>query len=141
MKTCIVYIQKKKLVNELSKLDSKEIVAGRLTTLNGFTFPQGSFRVFSQDIVKQIILNKNIYPYWLPEDVATGKLLLKIRHTKVELANIDIPNVEVLNSIDSWTLKNTSHFRCKGSIGTKNKDRQDAKIMMKLHEKLENLLK
>jgi hypothetical protein len=127
------YINIKALENVIARLPKTNCVAGRIMRQGSNLFPCGTFRIFSRDVVELIVENREKYPLYLPEDLALGKLIVDLNFEQIELASLDLPNLETLESYTFQELAAIPHFRCKS--GT-HKARQDVDIILKLHSRL-----
>ena len=98
----------------------------------GAKFVSGSFRIFSRDVVAAIVSNRIKWRIWELEDVAIGRLLLKIGvlPTFTELNSFDLP--EKIEALSEKFVRSQLHFRLKSGTAA---NRQDAPLMKLLHSK------
>jgi hypothetical protein len=130
------YLNLKNLEEALGGLPRKNLVAGRILKQHAIKFPAGSFRIFTPDVLKRAIEIRDLYKYWLPEDLALGQLLQNLDLVFVELPSIDLPTIDALNSLDSEKISKNIHFRLKNEI---DGVRTDVETMKALHEIIEGL--
>lgn len=133
------YIHVRRLERFLENQSREGFLGGRLTELSGLRFQQGSFRVYSKDVVEWIVNNRKEYRHWLPEDVAMGKLVNKLMKNLVELPDSTAYSLEELSSIPQEELKRALHVRCKGSRVQNQKFRNDVEILLALHRIMRKL--
>lgn len=125
------YLNIKNLQEALSKLPREGVVAGRIIKQHSIKFPSGSFRVFTPDVLRLSMRSLGRYKYWLPEDLALGKLLDEFSLEYIELASEDVPTIEALQTLDRERIRKTIHFRLKNEVlGA----RTDIETMRALHE-------
>ena len=105
------------LISNSSSLSKKNIYAGVIGNHNNILFASGAGFWMSKDIVEFILTNKNSIDYFLPDDVAIGKLLNTIKITpmpRYDLTNNvlydDNAKARILNNI---TDNNHYHIRIK----------------------------
>lgn len=133
MVTSSSYINLKALDELLSDLPNRKLIAGKILHQQANHFPSGSFRIFSRDVVEQLVKTRSKYRLYLPEDLALGKLASTFDLPMIELSSIDLPDLETLESLSQEDLERTPHFRCKS--GT-HENRDDVEIILRLHERL-----
>lgn len=104
---------------------AKKVYAGtKLELINQRTIASGSFTILSRPcLITLQELNPKI-DYGLLDDVAIGRALVK-DVTFFPLSSISISEKTQTKQINSETLRNTSHFRCK----SKARPRNDLMIM------------
>lgn len=101
----------------------------------GADFISGSNRVLSRQAVRKILSNRASWPPGTIEDVAVGKLLGKMGIPPEHIPIINIPSLEVLESLPIGMLKTNYHFRLKsGTI----RNRNDVHLMSVLNNKIRN---
>ena len=125
------YLNLKNLEEALGTLPRKNLVAGRILEQHAIKFPAGSFRIFTPDVLKRAIEIRDLYKYWLPEDLALGQLLQNLDLIYVELPSIDVPTIDALNNLGSEKISKIIHFRLKNEIGGV---RTDVETMKALHK-------
>lgn len=128
------YINLKNLKQVLCALPREGVVAGRILQQHSLRFPSGSFRVFTPDVLRLAIGSRNSYKYWLPEDLALGKLLEEFNLEYIELRSEDVPTIEALQDLDSESIRQTIHFRVKNEVDGIRTDIQTMKALHKLVE-------
>lgn len=128
------YINIPKLEQTLEKMPRNSFAGGRITEVSGNKFQQGSFRVYSKDVVEWIIANRTLYPHWLPEDVAMGKLIEHGKYSLIQIPDSTAYSIEELESLSTLEIEESVHFRCKGSRVKDQKHRNDVVIQQKLHQ-------
>ena len=80
-----------------------------------------------------VINNRNKFDYWLPEDLALGRLLSDVNIDYVELPSIDLTSIHELSKLKREVLLSFTHFRLKSGTFT---NRHDIELMKELHRKL-----
>lgn len=128
------YINIPQLEKALQDERRNSFTGGRITEVSGNKFQQGSFRVYSKDVVEWIISNRTNYPHWLPEDVAMGKLVEQGKYLLTNIPDSTAYSVNELELLPKLEIENSVHFRCKGSRVRDQKDRNDVEIQQKLHQ-------
>ena len=90
----------------------------------------------SRDIVARVAQRApQDYPYYLPEDVALGRLLEKLGGEYIEMSFMDFDQEDQVPEANPLELVTAVHIRCKGYIGQK---RSDVDIMKRVHEVVTN---
>lgn len=131
------YINLEELKATIKKLSIEKCVAGRIIEQNNEKFPSGTFRIFSRDVIKEIVKRERSFSYWLPEDLALGRLLKTIDNiTWTNLKSVNIPDSTALDNLSDVELKNIVHFRL--TSGTLE-NRNDTNLMRHLHERMKNI--
>ena len=129
------YINFQRLKEEIDLLPNNKCVAGRIVQQNNNRFASGTFRIFSRDVVEEIVKNQFNFAYWLPEDLALGRALSLIPDIQwVTLNSINLQDINSLENLTDNSLKEVVHFRL--TSGTL-KNRNDVGIMKALHSRLE----
>lgn len=126
------YINTEALKKFLKYSDKEKFLGGRIEMSGGKPYQQGSFRVFSRDVVEQLVSVSNKYKHWKIEDIALGDLARRHYKKFVDIPNLTIEKVEEVKGIDISSLSEVCSYRCK-AFGD-NGERVDAKIMKKLHK-------
>ena len=127
------YINLNNLEKCLMSLPRENLAAGRLLEQSGEIFPSGSFRIFSPDLLIAALGNLKLYKYWLPEDLALGKLLKHESPSFVQIASIDIDSWGGIENLTQEDLDRVVHYRLKsGTI----LERNDIALMLDLHKKI-----
>jgi len=130
------YINSRLLKEKLAELPRMRLVAGRIVTSGKEKFLSGSFRIYSPDVLREVMVNLKDYKSWLAEDLAIGNLVKNHGFPLVELKSLDISSMDELESLTRKQLEETIHYRVKS--GTL-KNRNDIQIMNALHSKLSEL--
>jgi hypothetical protein len=130
------YLNLKNLDIALSKLPRKNVVAGRILEQDAIKFPSGSFRIFTPDVLRRTIEFRDLYKYWVPEDLALGQLLQNLDPLFVELPSVDVPTIDALHNMDTEKIRKNIHFRLKNEI---DGVRTDVETMEALHQIIEGL--
>jgi hypothetical protein len=130
------YINSRLLKEKLAELPRMRLVAGRIVTSGKEKFLSGSFRIYSPDVLREVMVNLKDYKSWLAEDLAIGNLVKNHGFPLVELKSLDISSMSELESLTRKQLEETIHYRVKS--GTL-KNRNDIQIMNALHSKLSEL--
>lgn len=128
------YIHLPRLEAFLENQPRNGFLGGRIAELSGFRFQQGSFRVYSRDVVEWIVSNRSNYRHWLPEDVAMGRLVAKLKSELVEIPDSTAYSLSELSLIPEKELRKVIHVRCKGSRVQSQELRNDVEIQLNLHE-------
>lgn len=127
------YINIESLKKQARLWPKHSFVAGRIIQSEKLSFPSGSFRVFSRDIVTKLVeANLRWKNFYLLEDVAVGKAL---RLMDIETANIswlDLHSRSDIEEMSKSDFDNTIQLRCKSF---ENGRRLDAELMKALHNK------
>lgn len=129
------YINIASLKRELVKLPPTNVVAGRIIERGGSQFPSGSFRIFSPDVLNEVLQNLKGYKYWLPEDLALGKVLSKLDIKFFHLGSFDLETHDSIDSLTEQDLINVPHFRLKSNVDGR---RIDVELMERLHARMMN---
>ena len=129
--TSTSYVNLDALENCLVDLPNEKCVAGKIIYQGENVFPSGTFRVFSRDVVENLIRNRKKYRLYLPEDLALGRLIIEMGITPIELASLNVPDLSTLRKYSKNDLSKIPHFRCKS--GT-YENRNDVVIINELHE-------
>jgi len=126
-------------LEELSKLLSVQMTNrffGGATAYSGANFAAGSNRVFSRDLVQNLLNRPLDYLPFPIEDVSLSKSVMKDGIKLARLPHLDIDSLENLHKLTDAELLNHYHFRVKsGSLDNRN----DVAIMKSLHERLKRI--
>lgn len=133
------YIDLPRLESFLENQPRLGYLGGRITEISGFKFQQGSFRVYSRDIIEWIVRNRRKYRHWLPEDVAMGKLVYELKRDLIKIPDSTAYSLEELEAIPDEELCMAIHVRCKGSRVPENEPRNDVEILHALHQILREM--
>ena len=117
----------------LEKVEPHGYLGGRIEKSGGMLYQQGSFRVYSRDVVENLVNHSRRYKHWKIEDIAMGNLAASLYSNYTELPNLTLQSVEEVEELNEEELKQTISFRCKS---TQDGIRKDVEVMHALHEKL-----
>ena len=135
MTTTSSYINLDKLEQTISTLPTKRLYAGYIP-IPSWNFASGSNRIFSRDVIEDLVNNPKLFTCSHLEDVGIGNALTKLGYKATPLQTLNIPSEEFLDSLSDSELNSTYHLRVKsGSLD----NRRDIPIMKKLHSRLVNL--
>lgn len=130
------YINLRKLAEHLTDAEQKSFVGGRIEESGDMQYQQGSFRVFSRDVVEYIVNNSSNYKHWLIEDIAMGRLV-NLSYTKfTKIDNFTLHSAESVKRLTKSDLSRIVSYRCKSIVGN---TRTDHEIMQALNERLTQL--
>ena len=130
------YVNPEILMESLENLRDEEHCVGALS-YSGANFPAGSNRLFTRKLVMRILKNRRLWDATLVEDLALGKLLLKIGIETKFIELISIANLEELRTIPISKLLSNYHFRLKSQeIKGSDARRNDVAIFHALHKKI-----
>ena len=130
------YINLEALLGKLTLARRRSFIGGRIEKSGSMSFQQGSFRVYSRDVVEYLISNASSYKHWKIEDIAMGHLVATNYHDYVEIPNLTVNSLEELNKYSTTEIKDACSIRCKSV--EPNGDRNDASIMKAIDLLLEN---
>ena len=117
----------------LDKVDPDGFLGGRIEKSGSMHYQQGSFRVYSRDVVENLVSHSRRYKHWKIEDIAMGNLAASLYSNFTELPNLTLQSVGEVEELTEEELKQTISFRCKS---TQDGIRKDVEVMHSLHEKL-----
>lgn len=117
----------------LSGVKPEKFVGGRIEKSGDMTYQQGSFRVYSRDVVENLVKHSENYKHWKIEDIAMGDLTSTLYSEFTDIPNATIRSVADLAYIRQEDLLKTISYRCKSM---ENGFRNDAIIMKSLQEKI-----
>lgn len=135
MTTTSSYVRPKKLLEVVSHFPKMGIYAGAVA-YPGANFAAGNNRLFSRDVIIQILKARRELSAGTIEDLALGRLCDKLGFRLIELPKINIGALEELDKLSDQQLSENFHFRLKS--GTFN-DRNDVMIMQELHRRVKVL--
>jgi hypothetical protein len=127
------YINLSKLAEYLHQAEQNNFIGGRIEKSGKMQYQQGSFRVFSRDVVENIVKNSNRYKHWLIEDIAMGRLLNENYFEFTNVENTTIESLEDISTLLESELSNYISYRCKASA---EGQRIDHLLMQSLNERL-----
>lgn len=130
------YLNIQALEEYLSVITSPRFVGGRIEQSGSLTYQQGSFRVYSRDVVCDLVKNSKKYRHWKIEDIAMGNLTSLFVHKVTSMPNRTLQTAQDVDSLTEEDLRSTISYRCKA---TENGKRIDSKIMGLLHSRILNI--
>jgi hypothetical protein len=131
------YLNVSALEEYLDKTTQKNFLGGRIEKSGTMKFQQGSFRVFSRDMVLKIVENSHSYQHWKIEDIALGRLLSSLSPDFTPIPNLTVESQKEIESILEPDLRTTVSYRCKS---TSSGRRIDADLMKLLHQRILKIL-
>jgi hypothetical protein len=127
------YINVALLEDALSQISPTGFLGGRIEKSGEMEYQQGSFRVYSRDVVAKLVENSHRYKHWKIEDIAMGDLVSKYYSQFSHLPNYTLESLADVESLTREDLKDTISYRCKSS---KENKRIDTQIMELLHKRI-----
>jgi hypothetical protein len=127
------YINVELLEDALSQISPTGFLGGRIEKSGEMEYQQGSFRVYSRDVVTKLVENSHRYKHWKIEDIAMGDLVSKFYFQFSRLPNYTLESLADVESLTQEDLKNTISYRCKSYEENK---RIDSQIMKLLHKRI-----
>jgi hypothetical protein len=127
------YINVALLEDALTQISPTEFLGGRIEKSGEMEYQQGSFRVYSRDVVTKLVENSHRYKHWKIEDIAMGDLVSKYYSQFSHLPNYTLESLADVESLTREDLKDTISYRCKSS---KENKRIDSQIMELLHKRI-----
>ena len=127
------YLNLQLLDDYLTSKPKVSFVGGRIEKSGSMLYPQGSFRVYSRDVVEYIVNNSKKYKHWKIEDIAMGKLVNKGYCCFENIPHLTLDSTASLANLTSQDYESVISYRCKSMNG---KERMDAPIMHLLHRKI-----
>ncbi|MFM1951232.1 MAG: hypothetical protein RJA33_26 [Actinomycetota bacterium] len=127
------YLNTQKLSDFLSTVRAKDFAGGRIEKSGSLVYQQGSFRVYSRDVVEKIVCNSKLYKHWKIEDIAMGCLVETLGLDLVHIPNTTLSSVSEALASDFEDLNNAISIRCKSqSDGV----RFDQDVMFQIQKRL-----
>jgi hypothetical protein len=127
------YLNVALLEDALNQISPVNFLGGRIEKSGEMKFQQGSFRVYSRDVVHKIVEDSERYKHWKIEDIAMGDLVSKHYSQLSSLPNLTLESLEAVESLTPEDLNRTISYRCKSIRENK---RMDALIMNALHHRI-----
>lgn len=127
------YLNVPLLESALSQIPPTNFVGGRIEKSGKMEYQQGSFRVYSRDVVYKLVKNSHKYKHWKIEDIAMGDLVSMYYSELSPLPNCTLESLADVESLTQGDLEGTISYRCKS---TEENKRIDAQIMKSLHERI-----
>lgn len=125
------YINNSALIKFLSNSPRESFLGGRIERSGTNEYQQGSFRVYSRDVVNYLVENCDDYKHWQIEDIAMANLARKKYSYLTEIPNISVASVESCRALSPVSLKEVCSLRCKSVL--EDGRREDAEIMQIIH--------
>ena len=125
------YLNHSALIDFLSHSPREGFLGGRIEKSDTNEYQQGSFRVYSRDVVTHLVENCDDYKHWQIEDIAMANLARRKYKHLTEIPNISVGSVESCRALNSVSLKEVCSVRCKSVL--EDGRRQDAEIMQMIH--------
>lgn len=117
----------------LEEVEPKNFLGGRIEKSGDMSYQQGSFRVYSRDVVENLVEHSNKYKHWKIEDIAMGTLAASLYSEFTEIPNKTLQSVTEVDKLTKEDLETTISYRCKS---LENGIRNDVKVMLSLHERI-----
>lgn len=118
----------------LADKPTKEFLGGRIENSGNMKYQQGSFRVYSRDVVEYICENSKRYKHWQIEDIAMGNLI-SLRYEDFHLMNnVSVSSIKEASELTQNQFSSTMSYRCKSIDGD---TRNDSEIMHYIHKRLQ----
>ena len=127
------YINLALLKKFLEEVEPKNFLGGRIEKSGDMTYQQGSFRVYSRDVVENLVNHSNKYRHWKIEDIAMGALAASLYTEFTEIPNMTLQSVTEVDKLTKEDLDTTISYRCKS---LENGIRNDVKVMHSLHKRI-----
>jgi hypothetical protein len=132
MTTTSSYLRPYVLMSIVEELPRSNVYAGAVA-YSGATFAAGNNRLFSRDVVEQILNARSSLQCGIIEDLALGNLCSQLGVDLIELSKRNISSEEELQFLTDEDIGKEFHFRL--TSGTRN-NRQDVEIMRALHNRV-----
>ncbi len=97
----------------LSAAPRVNFLGGRIEKSGAMEYQQGSFRIFSRDVVLNLTQNSSQYRHWLIEDIAMGRLANRKYSNFTNVPNETIDSMTRIHQISNSQLEKTLSYRCK----------------------------
>jgi len=127
------YINLALLEEFLEKVEPKNFLGGRIERSGNMTYQQGSFRVYSRDVVENLVKHSKRYRHWKIEDIAMGTLAASLYSQITEIPNKTLSSVPEVDKLTKVDLDTIISYRCKS---VENDIRNDVKVMHSLHKRI-----
>jgi hypothetical protein len=127
------YLNLSLLKEFLEQVKPENFVGGRIEKSGDMKYQQGSFRVYSRDVVENLVSHSRHYKHWKIEDIAMGALTTSLYSEFTEMPNMTIQSVSDVENISNEELGRIISYRCKSTM---NGARKDAEVMHSLHNRL-----
>lgn len=118
----------------LADKPTKEFLGGRIENSGNMKYQQGSFRVYSRDVVEYICENSKRYKHWQIEDIAMGNLISLRYEDFHSMNNVSVSSIKEATELTLNQFSSTMSYRCKSIDGDK---RNDSEIMRYIHKRLQ----
>ncbi len=130
------YLNLELVQSYLSGAPRASFLGGRIEKSGVMEYQQGSFRIFSRDVVLNLTQDSSRYKHWLIEDIAMGRLANLSYGDYVNVPNETVDSVSKAHQISSAHLAKTLSYRCKSIV---DNTRMDSYIMLEIDRMLRNL--
>jgi hypothetical protein len=128
------YIHYKHLITRVSELNNQDFYGG-VVPYQGANFAAGNNRLISRSAAEKLLRHKIFFDPGYIEDVAMGRVFLKIGINLTPLPSCSLTDTHGVKSLTKEDFLKNYHFRVKsGSF----KNRQDVLIMHALHDRIHN---
>jgi len=120
----------------LTNQESKNFLGGRIENSGKVNYQQGSFRVYSRDVVEYICQNSMNYKHWQIEDIAMGNLISLRYENLHSMSNVSVSSIQEASELTPEQFSSTMSYRCKSINGH---TRNDSEIMHFIHNQLQQI--
>lgn len=120
----------------LAEQPTSNFLGGRIECSGKMRYQQGSFRVYSRDVVEYICQNSKRYKHWQIEDVAMGNLIRLRYENLTSMSSVSVSSIEEATKLTQDQFSSTMCYRCKSIDGVK---RNDSEIMHYIHQRLQQI--
>lgn len=127
------YLNVHALKEYVSGITSTRFIGGRIELTGNLAYQQGSFRVYSRDVVRDLVMKSKNYKHWKIEDIAMGNLISLFEQTVTEMPNRTLQTAQDVELLTEEDLRSTISYRCKA---TEKGKRIDSAIMGLLHRRI-----
>lgn len=127
------YLNVALLEDTLRQISPSNFIGGRIEKSGNMEYQQGSFRVYSRDVVNRLVENSHKYKHWKIEDIAMGDLVSMHYSVLSRLPNRTLESLADVESLTKEDIQRTISYRCKSTEGNK---RIDSQIMKSLHKRI-----
>lgn len=129
------YLNLENLQSYLDKVSNLNFAGGRIEKSGAMFYQQGSFRVYSRDVVGRLVSSSKRYPHWKIEDIAMGSLVSKLRVQLDEIPNTTLSTEQDVANLTGEDIQKFVSYRCKSM---KQNKRNDPAIMKALQNRVCN---
>lgn len=125
------YVNLENLLNLSKNFASHSLQGGSIVKFDKFNFYSGANRLFSRDVVKELVENFKNIDYRLLNDVAIGKILSSFKLNHSDIPSMTFSSLDEISKSDKQQIRDSVHFRLKS--GTLQ-DRNDVNLMNAVHK-------